>query len=441
MDESLQPFAHELQPPRNGAPVMAQPECPSDDDNAHIQTLPPVDGGSEAWKFLFASFLIEASLWGFPLSFGVFQDFYSRQPQFQGNQNIPIIGTLSTSIYFLGNPFAMSFVKRFQRWQRHMVVVGSAGCALSLLAASFCTSIGGLIATQGVLYGTSYLLLYFPLLCMLNEWFVQRRGLAYGILYGGGGLIGVGLPFLLETLLSKYGYPTTLRAFAIAQFVTVAPALPLIKARLPPSAHVAIRQIDTSFLSEPLFYCYAISNIFQGFVYYIPSLYLPTFASTLGISSTLGAIILGLNNFATVLGQVSFGWLSDRVQNVLILVFVSSVISSIVSFTLWGFAHSLESVLMFALIYGWFAGGYVVFWARFGTSIAEDPQPVFSLMAFGRGIGNISTGPIAARLLAGPVTSGYGLGKFQPLILFLGSSMLCSSLGVLGLGLSKPNRS
>jgi hypothetical protein len=29
-----------------------------------IQSLPPTDKGSEAWKFLFASFIIEALLWG-----------------------------------------------------------------------------------------------------------------------------------------------------------------------------------------------------------------------------------------------------------------------------------------------------------------------------------------------------------------------------------------
>ncbi|KAH6884937.1 monocarboxylate transporter [Thelonectria olida] len=435
MEEPAQPLTHELRP----MPRTANTHTEHDQyDNGHIQVLPPVDRGPGAWKFLFASFLIEALLWGIPLSFGVFQDYYSRQPQFQDSQNITIIGTLSTSIYFLGAPLVMPLVRRFQRWQRHMVVVGSACCVLSLLVASFCDSVSGLIATQGVFYGLGYLVLYFPLLCMLNEWFVQRRGLAYGVLYGGGGFIGVGLPFLLETLLSKYGYRTTLRAVAIAQFATLAPALPLIKSRLPPSTHTAVRQIDTRFFSEPLFYCFALSNLFQGLVYYIPSLYLPTFASTLGMSSAKGALILGLYNFATVIGQVTFGWLSDRVQSVLILAFASSLVSSIVSFAVWGFARSLESILMFALAYGWFAGGYVVFWAKFGSSVSEDPQPAFSLMAFGRGIGNIATGPIAARLLAGPVTSGYGLGKFQPLILFLGSSMLCSSLGVVGLRLKKP---
>lgn len=39
---------------------------PSDDEegNTLIQALPPTDRGAEAYKFLFASFIVEAVLWG-----------------------------------------------------------------------------------------------------------------------------------------------------------------------------------------------------------------------------------------------------------------------------------------------------------------------------------------------------------------------------------------
>ncbi|CAM1501217.1 Fc.00g103790.m01.CDS01 [Cosmosporella sp. VM-42] len=415
---------------------VAEPRRPSPDEeeegNSLIQTLPPADRGAAAWKYLLASSVIEGVLWGFPLTFGVFQDYYSRQPEFEESSSIAIIGAVSTSIYFLGGPFATPLVKRFQRWQWHMIVAGWALCFLSLLAASFTNSVSGLIATQGVMYGTGFLMLYFPVLSMLNEWFIQKRGFAYGVLYAGGGFSGVGLPFLLEVLLSEYGYRTTLRAVAAAQFILVLPILPLLKGRLPPSHHSQLRMMDMSFLSQPLFYCYAASNLLQGFAFYIPSLYLPSFASALGLSTTMGALILAANNLASIMGQVSFGYMADRTNNILILVFASTMVSAIATFTIWGFARSLEALIMFALVYGWFAGSFVVFWPKFGQILSDDPQPVFSMMAFGKGIGNIATGPITAKLLTQPVTSGYGMGKFQPLIVFLGSLMLCSSLGILG---------
>ncbi|KAL6811661.1 monocarboxylate transporter [Trichoderma camerunense] len=397
-----------------------------------IQTLPPTDQGPKAWRFLFGCFMIEAVLWGIPVNYGVFQNYYSRQPEFQDNTNIALIGTLATSIQFLGAPFATPLVKKYHAWQRHMVWTGCALCVISLLAASFCTSIAGLAVTQGALYGTGFLIMYFPILCMMNEWFVRRRGLAYGILYAGGGLSGVGLPFLMEWLLARFGYKITLRALAVGVFLLIAPIQPLLKGRLPPSHSGAIRAVDLSFLAQSHFWVLALSNLCQGFAYYMPGLYLPTYASALGYSSRTGALILAASNLASTLGQVSFGYLTDRVDNVHILVFVSTTISAVVSFTLWGMAHSLTLLIVFAIAYGWFAGAYPVYWPRFGSLISEDPQPVYSMMSFGKGVGNVVAGPISATLLTRPLTSGYGMGRFQPLIVFVGSLMGVASLVIVG---------
>jgi MFS family permease len=366
------------------------------------------------------------------LTFGVFQEYYSQQPEFKDDPNIAMIGVLSTSIYFLSAPFATPLAKKYQRWQRHLVIGGATTCVLSLLAASFVNTMPGLIVTQGVLYGMGFCVMYFPVLRMLDEWFVRRRGFAYGLLYAGGGFSGSGSPFLLEFLLSKHGYRTTLRAVAVAQVILVAPILPLIKGRLPASSHSSFRKMDLSFFSQPLFYCFALSNVFQSLGFYIPSLYLPSFASLLGLSGTIGALLLAANNLATVMGQVFFGYLSDRISNILVLVFLLPFVSSIAAFTIWGFAHSLGALLAFSIVYGMFAGAFVILWAKFGSILSEDPQQVYSLMAFGKGIGNIAIGPISAGLLSQPVTSGYGMGKFQPLILYLGGSMLFSSLGIFG---------
>ncbi|KAF9871839.1 MFS monocarboxylate [Colletotrichum karsti] len=407
-------------------------------ENSH-QSLPAPDGGSEAWKFLIGTFVVEAILWGFPLSYGVFQEFYSQHPNFKDDPNIAVIGTVATSIYFLGGFVATPLVARYQAWQRHMIVVGWLGCVLSLVAASFATTVPALIATQGVAYGFAFLLAYYPVLRMLNEWFVQRRGFAFGIMSAGAGCSGVGFPFLLEVLLSKYGYQTTLRGIAVGVFVTVLPVIPLLKGRLPVSGHGALRKMDIRFFRQPLFYCFALANFLQGLGYYVPSLYLPTYATSLGLSGTAGAMILAASNLAMVFGQLGLGYLSDRVNNVLVLVFASSFLSAIASFFLWGYAGSLAPLLAYALVYGVASGGFPCLWQKFGSVLSEDPAPVYSFMAFGKGIGNILIGPISTSLINGPVRSGYGQGRFEGLIIYLGSMMLGSSLGILGWSL-RPGR-
>ncbi|KAF6798728.1 major facilitator superfamily transporter [Colletotrichum sojae] len=416
-------------------PIPLETASPSEDyssDEVSDRPIPPLDGGAGAWRFLVGAFVVEAVLWGFPLSYGVFQDYYSIHPNFKHDNNIAIIGTAATSIYYLGGPLATPFVAQYQKWQRHMAVAGWLSCVVALVAASFTDSVPGLIATQGVLYGFSFLFLSYPILRMLNEWFVRRRGLAFGVMSAGAGCSGVGFPFLLELLLARYGYQTTLRAVAVAQFVTVLPVIPLLKGRLPASARQDPRRIDTGFLRKPLFYCFALSNLFQGLGYHIPSLYLPTYATSLGLPGAVGALILAASNLATIFGQLGFGYVSDRVRNVLILVFASSSVAAVASFLIWGYVSSLASLLAFSLIYSFSAGGYLCLWQRFGSILSEDPVPVYSIMALGKGIGNILTGPITAPLMTGKLDPGYSQGRFGPLIIFLGSMMLGSSMGILG---------
>ncbi|KAI8938433.1 hypothetical protein NX059_004326 [Plenodomus lindquistii] len=38
-------------------------------------SLPPTDGGKDAWLCLFACFMLEALIWGFPSCYGVFQEY------------------------------------------------------------------------------------------------------------------------------------------------------------------------------------------------------------------------------------------------------------------------------------------------------------------------------------------------------------------------------
>lgn len=105
--------------------------------------LPPSDGGKAAWTLLLAAFVFEALLWGrhisplltqyqhllidpigFPLSFGVFQDFYSQLPQFKKERYIPVVGTSASGISYLAAPIAIPLTKRFSKYRRHMIFVG-----------------------------------------------------------------------------------------------------------------------------------------------------------------------------------------------------------------------------------------------------------------------------------------------------------------------------
>lgn len=68
-------------------------EKPHDPTNQSSTSVPPIDHGKDAWFFLAACFVMEALVWGFAFTYGVFQDYYSTLPMFQNSNNIAIIGT------------------------------------------------------------------------------------------------------------------------------------------------------------------------------------------------------------------------------------------------------------------------------------------------------------------------------------------------------------
>lgn len=258
--------------------------------------------------------------------------------------------------------------------------------------------------------------------------------MAYGLLCSSSGVSGIAMPFVVEALLHKFGYQTTLRAIAIALTVLTAPLLPILKGRLPPAEQSVVGRTDWTFLKKPLFWVYCTSNVLQGLGYFFPSLYLPSYANSVGIGSTGGALLLALLSISQILGQFSFGYLSDHRVPLNFLIIISTLMSAIGTLALWGLARSLGMLIAFSLIYGFFGAGYVAMWARMGTAVSDEPTAAlatFSLFCFGKGVGNVVSGPISARLISPMIAiSSYGVVKFKGVILFTGACMLCSAVSI-----------
>lgn len=389
-----------------------------------------IDGGYEAYRLLLTAFIFEALLWGFPLSFGVFQEYYSTLPAFEGNSYVSIVGTTASGISYLGAPLVMPLIRRWSDYRTTMIAVGWPLCILGLVAGSFADRLGTLILTQGVMYGIGFLIFYYPIITMVDEYWVRRRGMAYGFLCSASGASGAVMPLVLQALLREFGYRTTLRAIAVALVVLTGPLIPLLRGR-PGQQGNASPKTDWSFLRKPLFWTYSVSNLLMGLGYFFPSLYLPSYAVSIGLSVPQGALLLALMSVSQVAGQFTFGFLSDRKVSLNMLITVSLSIAAIATFSSWGVARSLPPLVFFALLYGFFAAGYTAMWARMVTAISDEPsasQAIFGLFCCGKGIGNVLAGPISAGLLRlSSDTGGYGHGTYQAVVVFTGLCLLLST--------------
>ena len=368
------------------------------------------------------------------MSFGAFQNWYNQNEPFRDNKNIPLVGTFPTALMFLGAPLAGPITKRYEQYRRHMIVVGWLLCITSLATASLANNIGTLILTQGIIYGIGELILYYPIISLIHEWFVEKRGLAYGIMCCSTGISGMVIPFIIEILLNRYGYKITLRIFAISLAILTGPQIFLLKGRAPSKSYTEVPKTDWSFVKKPLFYVYTTSNMFQGLAFYIPLVFLPSYATSIGLSAEAGSLLLCLISLAQAVGQLMFGFLSDNRLHLHALIFISSFVSAVAAFSLWGFGSSLTPLIFFSLIYGFFATSYVVLWAKMGLSLSTDPTATlatYSVFAFEKGVGNILVGPISD-LLNSPTTKigSYGGERYKGIVLFTGLCMLISAMSV-----------
>lgn len=120
----------------------------------------------------------------------------------------------------------------------------------------------------------------------------------------------------------------------------------------------------------------------MGLGYFFPSLYLPSYASSNGLSTTHGAILLAIMSISQVLGQITFGYLSDCKASLNLLAILSTLVAAAANYGCWGVVHSFRVLIIFSLFYGFFGAGYTALWGRMGTAISSEPTGAFAAFGF-----------------------------------------------------------
>ncbi|EJT97393.1 MFS general substrate transporter [Dacryopinax primogenitus] len=369
-----------------------------------VSNLAPVDRGWGAWSYLLGAFIVETVSWAFPTSWGLFLTAYMADPNFasiKAQNLLPLVGTLSSGLMYCSG------------------------------LEDYADNILSLLLLQGVLYGIGGSVLYTPCLSYLSEWFVARRGTANGIIFAGTSAGGILLPLALPYLIGPYGPQLAVRYLSLAVLLSLIPSLFLIQPRLRDPRVVRTPAMGRSgwYRNRGLWILMA-ANTVQALAYFVPIIWLPTFASALNLTDEQGSVALILVNGVSVLSRVALGMLADRFSPwVLALTTLSSV--SITTFIIWGyFATSLSTLFLYCVAYGIMAGGWSSLWTGFLRPITRD-DPVSSTTVLGflllsRGIGNVLSAPISTALLhpqrgtGGSTGFEVGGSMFQSLIIYTG---------------------
>ncbi|KAJ3535961.1 hypothetical protein NM208_g6917 [Fusarium decemcellulare] len=404
---------------------LASPSTITLDEASEAQTqssLPPVDRGKDAWLFLVASFFMEGLVWGAPRSL-----------------------ISQKGVLFFMFPVVVTILRMYPRQARWAPLVGLVVMCLTLTVSSFSQTVPHLIVTQGVIYALAGSVSYCPCMNWVGEWFVERRGFAYGVMWSGTGLGGCAIPLVLEFLLRKYGFRTTLRIWAVALFVLTMPVIYFGKRRLPVTSAVRPRLSSLRFIWNRTFLLYQTASIIQSLGFFLPFIYLPNYARTiLGAKPFLEALTVILINGSAAIGTAVMGSLTDRLHATTCIL-ICTIGTALGIFSLWGFATHLAVLYVFSIVYGLFAGSYVATWPgivrqmlsdslsgdHLSSGQAYDPTIIHGLLTAGRGIRNIISGPLSEVLIKGMATgrgtSAWDSG-YSTMIAFTGSTALVGGI-------------
>lgn len=122
---------------------------------------------------------------------------------------------------------------------------------------------------------------------------------------------------------------------------------------------------------------------------------------------------------------------------------LSTLVSSFAVFVVWGLGKAYWTMIIVSLLFGGFAFSFMVLRSHMAAIVVNDSSRpaeellVSGVLLFTRGIVGVVSGYIAAAVLQSNedsgVQSGYGAGKWRPLIIFMGATMTASTLGMFGL--------
>jgi len=389
------------------------------------------------------------------MSYGVFQEYYSENWTLKGRSELTgIIGTTFNGVMYLSMPFLFAlFTKRWARKRQTAALCGAVLTCLSFVLSSFSTHVWQLVVTQGVIPAIGCALMYSPTTLSLGEWFNNsNRAIAYGIVLSCKNIVGSTCPFLFRALIDRYDFRISLRVWtAITLFTSICGILliPTHPSNISTSVQ-RTRKIPWYFLKHRTIYIYTVAIVLQSCGYGIPQTYLNTYAHEVTLlSQTSATLLLTLFNIPGILSSTFFGYLSDNKQfklSATTVTAISAICSGLAAFLLWGLTSqgSMAMLVMFSLIFGFFAGGYSGTWGGVINELEQEAanrnEAIDSGMLYGvlngaRGIGYVSGGLAGVPLLrAGSTTSigGFGYGTtYGPLIIFTGLSSVFGGWGLL----------
>lgn len=396
-----------------------------------IDPGPPPDGGTKAWTQAFMGHLVIFNTWGMIATFGVFQQHYTLDLGLEPSA-VSWIGSLQMLGHFsLGMVTGRLFDAGYFYWS---MIPGMLIAALGMFMTSLCTKYWQFFLAQGIMNGLGNGMQFAPAMSLITTYFARNRSVALAIMASGSATGGLVYPTIARQLLPKIGFPWTVRVMAFMMLAVGALYCSLLKPRLPPRKSGPVLELSAFKELPYALFCIAVFLICLG--QYFAFYYISSFAvDILGLPyGTSINVLLALNGVG-VLGRLVPSYFADRYIGPYNILIPFCFVSSIILF-FWPLVKNEAGLYCWALLYGFFVGGFQGIFPAALTTLTTDMSKVGTRN--GQGFAVVGLGTFIGPPIAGALIQSYGGGYlvaqvFAGATVFVGSSILvlgrCSITG------------
>ncbi|OAR02692.1 hypothetical protein LLEC1_00691 [Akanthomyces lecanii] len=372
----------------------------SGSEHHHDSTM-KVDQQIDSWRGWVVVAASASSLFVF---MGVIYSWGILQANLARNSNMSLttltfVGSLATSFMTSICVFVGKAVRKFG--YRETAIAGAVLLGLGEFASSWVThNLGALFLTHGVIFGVGGGLTILPCSTAPLQWFRKRRGLATGVVFGGGSLGAAVMGVATNSMVARIGAPWTFRILGFMLWAVCLPAACLMKQ--PASTRNAVPKLQWHRFKEFEFLIIFFGSALACFPLFIPPYFIPIFAHSISQSGNVAIIGLTIWNIASTVGRVCAGYTADSLLGPLNSFLVSLVCCAVSSLAIWPFSSNMGVLAAFAVINGIGCGS---FFSLFPTVLGsvfgpENTMGVLPIMWGGWFFGFFFGTPIAAQLYA-----------------------------------------
>lgn len=360
------------------------------------------------WFVVAAAFAVTLVGFGSAYTFSAFVA--PLQSEFAASRgSVSLVFSLAGFLYFglgvLSGPLA-------DRWgARSLAVAGMVLIGLGLALAGMARTLTEVYIAYGLGVGLGVGLSYVPVLGTVQRWFIRRRGFASGIAVSGIGVGTLVMPPLAAVLIESFGWRGAYFTLGgLAVLIGVGMSLLLVHQPQdrgvgpdgdpmqtvshtgPPAGFAVVEAVRS-----PRFIGLYIACLLCSFGVFVPFAHLVPYAMDHGIKPTDAVYLLAVIGLGSTAGRFLLGGLADRLGRRVSL--LAMFIGMALAMLIWLIARDLWLLVIFALAYGIFYGGWV---AMLPAIVMDD----FGGRNVGSLIGILYTS-VAFGTLVGPTAAGY----------------------------------